>query len=148
MDQCVFCLHPPEALRCRWEGELRLEAADGPRRLLGVFSPGGEALLHFVELAGETKVWPDGEALVRAVTVCNRSSLPMEWVGVEPGGAILPDSLRVEGQPARTPELAGLAAGGRALFTWREPAGEPDRTILLRGRCICAGRTQEVACRI
>ena len=81
MDQCAFCLHRPEPLLCRWEGDLRLEAVDGPRRLLGVFSPQGTSLLHFVELGGETRTWPDGEGLVRAVTVYNRSSLPMDRVG-------------------------------------------------------------------
>ena len=84
MDHCAFCLHRPEPLLCRWEGDLRLEAADGPRRLLGVFSPQGESLLHFVELGGETRTWPDGDGLTRAVTVYNRASLPMDWVGVEP----------------------------------------------------------------
>ena len=120
MDQCAFCLHRPEPLLCRWEGNLRLEAADGPRRLLGIFSPQGESQLHFVELGGETRIWPDGDSLIRAVTVYNRSSLPMEWVGVDPGGAIQPDSLRIGGQKAETPELPGLAAGGQALLTWRE----------------------------
>lgn len=148
MDHCVFCLHRPEPLLCRWEGELRLEAADGPRRLLGVFSPGGEALLHFVELAGETRTWPDGDGLVRAVTVCNRSSLPLDRVEVVPDGAIEPGSLRVEGAPAETPELAGLAAGGQALFTWREPAGDTARTIVLRGRCTFAGQEREITCRL
>ena len=143
MDHCVFCLHRPEPLLCRWEGELRLEAADGPRRLLGVFSPGGEALLHFVELAGETRTWPDGDGLVRAVTVCNRSSLPMEWVGVEPDGAIQPGRLRIEGQPAERPELSGLSAGGQALLTWREPADGLSRNITLRYRYTFAGESRE-----
>ena len=148
MDHCVFCLHRPEPLTGRWEGALRLEAADGPRRLLGVFSPGGEALLHFVELAGETRTWPDGDGLVRAVTVYNRSSLPLDRVEAVSDGAVEPGSLRVEGQPAQTPELAGLAAGGQALFTWREPAGEAARTIVLRGRYTFAGQEREITCRL
>ena len=28
MDQCAFCLHRPEPLLCRWEGDLRLEAVE------------------------------------------------------------------------------------------------------------------------
>lgn len=148
MDHCVFCLHRPEPLLCRWEGALRLEAADGPRRLLGIFSPGGEALLHFVELAGETRTWPDGDGLVRAVTVYNRSSLPLDRVEAASDGAVEPGSLRVEGQPAQTPELAGLTAGGQALFTWREPAGDTAGTILLRGRYTFAGQEREITCRL
>ena len=36
MDHCVFCFHSAEPLLCRWEGTLRLEAADGPRKLEAV----------------------------------------------------------------------------------------------------------------
>ena len=146
MDQCAFCLHQPEPLLCRWEGDLRLEAADGPRRLLGVFSPQGTSQLHFVELGGETRTWPDGDGLVRAVTVCNRSSLPMDRVEVVPDGTIEPDSLRMEGRPAEEPVLPGLAAGGRAEFTWREPAGGVSQTIGLRYRYTFAGEVREGSC--
>ncbi|HIY73542.1 hypothetical protein [Intestinimonas butyriciproducens] len=148
MDHCAFCLHRPEPLLCRWEGDLRLEAADGPRRLLGVFSPQGESLLHFVELGGETRTWPDGDGLTRAVTVYNRSSLPMDWVGVEPSEAIQPGSLRIEGQLAEAPELPGLAAGGQALLTWHESAGTAPQTIGLRYRYTFAGEIREDACPI
>lgn len=146
MDQCAFCLHRPEPLLCRWEGDLRLEAADGPRRLLGVFSPQGTSLLHFAELGGETRTWPDSDGLVRAVMVCNRSSLPMDRVEVVPDGTIEPDSLRLEGQPAAVPVLPGLAAGGRAEFTWREPAGGVSQAIGLRYRYTFAGEVREGSC--
>lgn len=146
MDQCAFCFHRPEPLLCRWEGDLRLEAADGPRRLLGVFSPQGTSLLHFVEVGGETRTWPDGDGFVRAVTVYNRSSLPMDQVEVMPDGFVEPDSLRVEGRPAEEPVLPGLAAGGQALLTWREPAGSRSKTIALRYRYTFAGEVREGAC--
>lgn len=146
MDQCAFCLHRPEPLLCRWEGDLRLEAVDGPRRLLGVFSPQGTSLLHFVELGSETRTWPDGEGLVRAVTVYNRSSLPMDRVEVAPDGTIEPGSLRIEGRPAEEPVLPGLAAGGQALLTWREPAGGAAQTIGLRYRYTFAGEVREGSC--
>lgn len=146
MDQCAFCLHRPEPLLCRWEGDLRLEAVDGPRRLLGVFSPQGTSLLHFVELGGETRTWPDGEGLVRAVTVYNRSSLPMDRVEVAPDGTIEPGSLRIEGGPAEEPVLPGLAAGGQALLTWREPASGTAQAIGLRYRYTFAGEVREGVC--
>ena len=146
MDQCAFCLHRPEPLLCRWEGDLRLEAADGPRRLLGVFSPQGTSLLHFVELGGETRTWPDGDGLVRAVTVYNRSSLPMDRVEVAPDGTIEPGTLRIEGRPAEEPVLPGLGAGGQALLTWREPAGGVSRSVSLRYRYTFAGEVREGAC--
>lgn len=146
MDHCVFCFHPAEPLLCRWEGTLRLEAADGPRRLLGAFSPRGEALLHVVEVEGECRSWPDGDGLVRAVTVYNRSSLPLEWVEVAPGGEVLPESLRIEGQPAERPELPGLAAGGQALFTWREAGGGSAAPLLLRYRYRFDGGLREGSC--
>ena len=139
MDQCAFCLHRPEPLLCRWEGDLRLEAVDGPRRLLGVFSPQGTPLLHFVELGGETRTWPDGEGLVRAVTVYNRSSLPLDRVTVAGGGAALPGTVRINGlpQPEADPalgvEVPGLDAGAEAVITWQGPLpgegeGEPPMT--------------------
>ncbi|MGN8969118.1 hypothetical protein [Intestinimonas sp. HCP28S3_D6] len=146
MDQCAFCLHRPEPLLCWWEGDLRLEAADGPRRLLGVLSPRGTSLLHFVELGGETRTWPDGEGLVRAVTVYNRSSLPMDQVEVAPDGTIEPGSLRIEGRPAEEPVLPGLAAGGQALFTWREPAAGTSQVIGLRYRYTFSGEVREGVC--
>lgn len=146
MDQCAFCLHRPEPLLCWWEGDLRLEAADGPRRLLGILSPQGTSLLHFVELGGETRTWPDGEGLVRAVTVYNRSSLPMDRVEVAPDGAIEPGSLRIEGRTAEEPVLPGLAAGGQALLTWREPADGASQSIGLHYRYTFAGEVREGVC--
>ena len=140
MDHCALCLNRPEPLSCRWEGSFRLEAGDGQRRLLGVFTPDGPAQLHFVEVEGESRAWPDG---VRAVTVYNRSSLPMDLVEVDPGGEILPDSLRVEGQPAQRPELPGLDAGAQALFTWREQAPPAPGAIRIRCRYRFAGETRE-----
>ena len=101
-----------------------------------------------MELAGETRTWPDGDGLVRAVTVCNRSSLPLDWVEAAPDGVIEPRSLRVEGSTAEVPELPGLAAGSQALFTWREPAGDTARSIVLRGRYTFAGEEREITCRL
>ena len=64
MDHCALCMNRPEPLTCQWAGSLRLEAGDGCRRLLGVFTPEGPAQLHFVEVGGDSRVWPDGTRAV------------------------------------------------------------------------------------
>ena len=63
-----------------------------------------------------------------------------------PDGAIEPGSLRIEGRPAEEPVLPGLAAGGQALLTWREPAGGAAQTIGLRYRYTFAGEVRKGVC--
>ena len=108
----------------------------------GYFPPRG----HPCSILWSWGAWPDGEGLVRAVTVYNRSSLPLDRVEVVPDGAIEPGSLRIEGRPAEEPVLPGLAAGGQALLTWREPASGTAQAIGLRYRYTFAGEVREGVC--
>lgn len=83
--------------------------------------------LHYVEVELHRKVWFSGERALYAVTVYNRSSLPMERVLVSGGSAAFLDgSVRVNGLPEpeagpdRGIEVPGLDAGGQVLVTWEE----------------------------
>ena len=48
--------------------------------------------------------------------------------------------------PAEEPVLPGLAAGGQALLTWREPASGTAQAIGLRYRYTFAGEVREGVC--
>ena len=146
MDYCTISYHRPEPLVCQGEGRARLDAWDGRRRLLGELVFQAPVTLHFVEVEAVRRSWLGQDRALYAVTVCNRSSLPLDRVEVVPDGAIEPGSLRIEGRTAEEPVLPGLAAGGQALLTWREPAGGASQSIGLRYRYTFAGEVREGVC--
>ena len=139
MDYCTLSYHRPEPLACQGEGRMRLDAWDGRRRLLGELVFQAPVELHFVEVEAARRSWLGQDRALYAVTVCNRSSLPLDRVTVAGGGAALPGTVRINGlpQPEADPalgvEVPGLDAGAEAVITWQGPLpgegeGEPPMT--------------------
>lgn len=133
MDYCELCFDRPQPLECRGLGKIRLDAIDGSRRLLGEAEIRGPVKLHYVEISAVRRTWFSGDRALYAVTVYNRSSLPMERVVVSGGSdAFLEGSVRANGmsQPFEDPlfglEIPGLDAGCEAVLTWQEQI-LPDR---------------------
>ena len=136
MDYCELCFDRPQPLECRGLGKVRLDAVEGGRRLLGELEIRGPVRLHFVEVEAHRRTWFSGDRAVYAVTVYNRSSLPLARVVVSGGtSAFLEGSVRINGlsQPMEEPgagvEIPGLDAGCEAVITWQEGlrAEEPLR---------------------
>ena len=136
MDYCELCFDRPQPLECRGLGKVRLDAVEGGRRLLGELEIRGPVRLHFVEVEAHRRTWFSGDRALYAVTVYNRSSLPMDRVVVSGGtSAFLEGSVRINGlsQPMEEPgvgvEIPGLDAGCEAVITWQEGlrAEEPLR---------------------
>ena len=89
-----------------------------------------------MEVEAHRRTWFSGDRALYAVTVYNRSSLPMDRVVVSGGtSAFLEGSVRINGlsQPMEEPgvgvEIPGLDAGCEAVITWQEGlrAEEPLR---------------------
>lgn len=132
MDYCELCFDRPKPLECQGLGWIRLDAMDGNRRLLGEVRVQGPVKLHYVEISAVRRTWFSGDRALYAVTVYNRSSLPMERVVVTGGSdAFLEGSVRVNGmsQPLENPtsglEIPGLDAGCEAVLTWQESVSPP-----------------------
>lgn len=139
MDYCELCFDRPQPLECRGLGKVRLDAVEGGRRLLGELEIRGPVRLHFVEVEAHRRTWFSGDRALYAVTVYNRSSLPMDRVVVSGGtSAFLEGSVRINGlsQPMEEPgagvEIPGLDAGCEAVITWQEGlrAEDPERGSL------------------
>lgn len=127
MDYCELCFDRPQPLVCQGEGRVRLDALDGRRRLLGELEFHGPVTLHFVEVDAARRMWYSEDRALYAVTVYNRSSLPMDRVVVSGGtGRFLDGSVRINGlsqsreNPGAGVELPGLDAGCEAVVTWQE----------------------------
>lgn len=127
MDYCELCFDRPAPLECRGKGRVRLDAADGRRRLLGELEIDAPVTLHFVEVQAVRRTWYSGDRALCAVTVYNRSSLPMDRVTVSGGdGGFLDGTVRVNGlsqageDPAAGVEVPGLDAGCEVVITWQE----------------------------
>ena len=139
MDYCTISYHRPEPLVCQGEVRARLDAWDGRRRLLGDLVFQAPAVLQFVEVEAVRRSWLGRDQALYAVTVCNRSSLPLDRVTVTGAGAVLTGTVRLNGlpQPEADPalgvEIPGLDAGAEAVVTWQGPlpnegGGEPPVT--------------------
>ena len=139
MDYCTLSYHRPEPLACQGEGRMRLDAWDGRRRLLGELVFQAPVELHFVEVEAARRSWLGQDRALYAVSVCNRSSLPLDRVTVAGGGAALPGTVRINGlpQPEADPalgvEIPGLDAGAEVVVTWQGPlpgeGEEPPVTV-------------------
>lgn len=133
MDYCDICFDPPKPIECTAAGTVRLDAVDGERRLLGDVAFREPVRLHFIEVAATRRLWTSDRWALCAVTVYNRSSLPLQRVSVAPGApAFLDGTIRVNGVAAG-PEGAvvpGLGPGCAAVVTWETenavPEGELD----------------------
>ena len=124
MDYCELCFDRPQPLECRGLGKVRLDAVEGGRRLLGELEIRGPVRLHFVEVEAHRRTWFSGDRALYAVTVYNRSSLPMDRVSVRINGLSQPME-----EPGAGVEIPGLDAGCEAVITWQEGlrAEEPLR---------------------
>lgn len=135
MDVCDICFDPPKPLETVATGTLRLDAWDGERRLLGEAAFREPVRLHYVAVDVKRRVWTSEGWTLCAVTVYNRSSLPLTRVLVSPGAAAFSGGLiRVNGVPAAEdgPVLSGLGPGCAAVLTWEtRPADAPSERDLL-----------------
>lgn len=141
MDYCELCFDRPQPLVCQGRGRVRLDARDGKRRLLGEWEIDAPVTLHFVEVEAVRRTWYSGDRALYAVTVYNRSSLPMDRVTVSGGsGRFLDGSVRINGiaqtgeDPAAGVEVPGLDAGCEVVVTWQErlePGALPEETPVL-----------------
>lgn len=143
MDHCELCFDRPEPLACQVEGRFRIDAVDGPRRLLGELEVRAPTPLHFVEVGAARRSWRSGGRVLQAVTVYNRSSLPMDRLTLSTGGGdFLPGTVRVNGllqegaDPAGGVVIPGLDAGCEVVVTWQEvppdPSAGEETSILIR----------------
>lgn len=121
MDVCDICFDPPRPLETLASGTVLLDAVDGERRLLGELAFREPVRLHFIEVAATRRVWTSEDWVLCAVTVYNRSSLPLQQVFVDPGAAAFLDgTVRVNGVPAGDAGavILGLGPGCAAVVTW------------------------------
>lgn len=84
-------------------------------------------VIHVIGVTAKKRVWFSGDRAVYAVTVHNRSTLPLTRVTITGGGAAFLDgSVRVNGlpeaeaAPGRGIVVPGLDAGGQVLVAWEE----------------------------
>ena len=152
MDHCALSFQRPEPLVCQGVGRVRLDAREGDRRLLGELVFQAPVELHHVEVEAKCRCWPGREGAVYAVTVRNRSSLPLDWASVSTAGAAPGAPVRVDGllQPEADlglgVELPGLDAGAEAVVTWQGPLPPPGREappVTVSYRCRFAGEELE-----
>ena len=134
MDYCELCFDRPQPLECRGLGKVRLDAVEGGRRLLGELEIRGPVRLHFVEVEAHRRTWFSGDRALYAVTVYNRSSLPMDRVVVSGGtSAFLEGSVRINGlsQPMEEPgEEQRDSAPSPEEETLRREEGQRLRRLL------------------
>ena len=130
MDVCDICFDPPRPLETVATGSVRMDAWDGDRRLLGEVSFREPIRLHYVEVEVKRRLWSSESWTLCAVTVYNRSSLPLNRVVVSPGSSAFSDgTIRVNGGAAGDggPVLSGLGPGCAAVVTWEtRRADAPD----------------------
>lgn len=127
MDYCELCFDRPQPLVCQGRGRVRLDASDGKRRLLGELEIDAPVALHLVEVEAARRTWYSGDRALNAVTVYNRSSLPMDRVTVSGGSdRFLDGSVRINGlsqtgeDPVAGVAAPGLDAGCEVVVTWQE----------------------------
>lgn len=129
MDVCDICFDPPQPLESFASGTVRLDTRDGQRRLLGEAVFRTPVRLHCVEVTVSRRLWTAEDWVLCAVTVYNRSSLPLRTVTVSSGAsAFLGGSIRVNGVPAG-PEgavVTGLGPGCAAVVTWEVKGSNPE----------------------
>lgn len=131
MDYCALCFDHPQPIECTVVGTARLDGIEGGRRILGELEIQGPVRLHFVEVTVRQRSCLSGEWVLHAITVCNRSSLPLDLVRITGGTAgFLAGSVRIngQGQPQEGPqagvEIPGLGPGCEVLLTWQEELPE------------------------